>query len=179
MRAESTWTAPLVGVCAGEMGSTSALVQQAIYGGEGCEQVVTFKRSATTETSPCLCSNAGDCTNSTTSDSPCIPSQDRPGKCNSLTNIELRWYYPGYFLPGDGGCTGGKDVWGFVWPNAGNDETVAVPCPDGQGGLYAPRHLLLIMIIILMQKVPQEFVLMGYGKWPKSCSVTVLALLKH
>ena len=113
------------------------------YRGEGCEQVVTFKRSATTETSPCLCSDAGDCTNNTTSDSPCIPSQDRPGKCNSLTNIELRWYYPFYFLPGDGGCTGGKDVWGFVWPNAGNDETVAVPYPDGQGGLRTPHHLLL------------------------------------
>jgi hypothetical protein len=33
---------------------------------------------------------------------------------------------------GVGGCAGGEDVWGFVWPSAENEETVEVPCPDGQ-----------------------------------------------
>ena len=36
-------------------------------------------------------------------------------------------------LTGDGGCAGGKDIWGFVWPIAVNEETVNVPCPNGQG----------------------------------------------
>jgi hypothetical protein len=31
------------------------------------------------------------------------------------------------------GCPGGEDVWGFIWPNAGNNEVVVVACPDGQG----------------------------------------------
>jgi hypothetical protein len=85
------------------------------HGGKRCEAVLRLKRSAD-ETSPCPCSNGDDCTNFSGDDSepdtsPCVPTQD---------------------LPSDGGCTGGKDVWGFVWPNAANDETVDVPCPDGQ-----------------------------------------------
>ena len=81
---------------------------------------------------------------------------------------------------GDGGCTGGKDVWGFVWPNAANDETVDVPCPDGQGSLIklSDKHESLFNTSLYMQKEPAECVLMECGRQPKSWSVTALALLK-
>ncbi|CAI8057684.1 Adhesion G protein-coupled receptor L3, partial [Geodia barretti] len=108
------WLGPM---CAGRDGRYECSCP-AGHGGKRCEAVLRLKRSAA-ETSPCPCLNGDDCTNfsgdgsepKTTTVSPCIPTQK---------------------LPSDGGCTGGKDVWGFVWPNAANDETVDVPCPDGQ-----------------------------------------------
>ena len=41
----------------------------------------------------------------------------------------------GYISKGFDGCRGGQDVWGFTWPNAEDEDTVIVTCPDGQGNI--------------------------------------------
>ena len=48
--------------------------------------------------------------------------------------------------PGFQGCPGGQDEWGFIWPNAGNDEVVVVACPDGQGTYMIGGEILTTLL---------------------------------
>ena len=52
------------------------------------------------------------------------------------------------FLSGFDGCLGGEDVWGFVWPNTENEETVVVACPDGQGNVLQMILLQILLVYI-------------------------------
>lgn len=56
----------------------------------------------------------------------------------------------GYISKGFDGCRGGQDVWGFTWPNAEDEDTVIVTCPDGQGNILSVINNYHCFIVIFL-----------------------------